>query len=256
MGGEQSRLKETDWNTANGGLAAEMNCLCGDHPTSEKQTITLTKTNRFDSHRYFIEDGAGNILFKTQAVPGYETMFELSKNDLRFCRVKKDLKGFGWTFFSYILPAFQTQKADKEGHMEDELKHLKLLPKPIKEIKGDNPKEEMFRAYHFKFDASKVHATIVPFVDDASELIADRSDECGVPGRVILQVERVKSLVGKERYQTSLPGKKELVSYWEWHNSLNEIQAELQVAKGADLAMHVALVVLINLVKHIDWGQI
>eukprot|EP00567_Pseudictyota_dubia_P013251 CAMPEP_0197439422 /NCGR_PEP_ID=MMETSP1175-20131217/6176_1 /TAXON_ID=1003142 /ORGANISM="Triceratium dubium, Strain CCMP147" /LENGTH=272 /DNA_ID=CAMNT_0042969337 /DNA_START=30 /DNA_END=848 /DNA_ORIENTATION=- len=266
MGGEQSRLETTNWDTADGGLSPDHFCVTGHPPTTEFKTITLKKDKILNNYNYTILDADGSTIATTTALAKgsakilgeYTGVFDLEGGSPlhKLARVKRDMFGSGswmdgWTIYS-LQPSYEGQKPDPKAHLENEFKGLKWLPKKTTEYyKGDDA--ALFKAYHVKLNPSREHITVSTYG------APEKESDYGVGGELVpfLKVERVKVpllSINFDTFQSSRPGESGLLSYWEWKNTTMEHKMEMKLAKGVDAGMHACMAILINLVKELESG--
>lgn len=236
----ESRLDETDWEKADGGLSPDFKCLAGNAPADAKKTITVEKGK--NNYEFEVKDEEGNVLLRSRQVHKYKSMFELVTPDFkRICRVKKALLGdYSWRIYSFTDKAFDGQTEDEDAWKQNELTGMQMLPSKTTPIVGSE-KAPLYRSCDFQLNAARTQMDMLPIETFAH-------DARGKPGSPILHVEKVKNMFGKQIFQTCLPGETALVSYWDWDKK----KAQLQVAKGTDITMHALLVVLIDLITAIE----
>lgn len=233
MGTVESRLEQTDWEASDGGLTTESPSVAGTSPTHDPKTVTMTKVTMTNSRNFNVKDDGGNVICVTRAVPTAMTWFEIESPDgkKKLSRILKVGKiSSSWIVLSYINPAFSDQSPDPNARTTSEFT-----------VESADP---LYRMYEVKISTGKTSASVHPFVPDDSG-----KEKCGVPGKEsVLRIEKVGKGF-KEEYQTSMVGQTNLVSHWSWDNGLTEHNIKLIVAKGTDLGLHVALAVLVNVVK-------
>ena len=114
MGGTLSKLKQTDWATADGNLASPDSTVDGAPPTKEYAVYYLTKKG-VNQREYDITDSEKNLLFTTRAVPGTIVGFDVLGRGIDdfVLRVTADLARRYWIIYRYSIPAFEGQIPDK-----------------------------------------------------------------------------------------------------------------------------------------------
>jgi hypothetical protein len=116
MGGATSKLKENDWEKANGKITSCEYTLDGSAPTEAYGVYILTKKG-VNQREFDVTDADKNLLFTTRAVPGTIACFDLMGKgigDYRL-RVYVNLARRYWTVCRFDVPSFPGQKIDQEA---------------------------------------------------------------------------------------------------------------------------------------------
>jgi hypothetical protein len=76
MGGGSSRLDETDWETATGGLTTIDQTIDGELPTTKYQLYEIQKQS-VGQRAFDVVDSEHNVVLTTQGVPGTLSWFDV-----------------------------------------------------------------------------------------------------------------------------------------------------------------------------------
>lgn len=261
MGGASiSKFETTDWETADGEglLKTTSSCISGTTtlPTSEKMTVTFSKTSAVSQRDYTIKNkDTGSILYKTFEIVGTTKWFDLllpaDNNDsddnkngegTKVCRVQTDETHKYWDIFRYGNNQFDGQKEEETGDANNHLfKSCRVTLGNASFFDGSN--------------SSNMH---VNFYKN------NPKDKTGILGENYLKVEKVKG--EEEAYQTTLYHKatttngknktNDLVSFWKFEKSDDtaddkKVVSTLHIAKSSDLALHIILVVITHMI-HVE----
>jgi len=225
MGQSTSRYAETNWDTADGGLSKAEECL-SDYmgPTEAKTEITLVKTG-ITERQYEVQDKDGKVIFKTMRqdeiteVPGFNTIpsfYICDPNGKKLYFVtSRSTKREEWYIFVVDKPAYPGQDRDANEAR-------------------DRPDTPMFKRATCSVNITKDQCD-VKFVQPGGEL------------KDVLKVEECRRIPAE--YQTCPAGSTDLCAYWKWDNNLAVHKVRLELAKGTDVALHVVMVVLENILR-------
>jgi len=118
MGGAVSRLDETDWDVADGGLESADQTIDGAPPTTSYQTYHLIKKAVLASQRGFdVTDSQSNLVYSVKPSPGTIAGFDVlgvgsATSDVYLLRVTADLARRTWIVYRFDQPVFENQQPD------------------------------------------------------------------------------------------------------------------------------------------------
>ena len=118
MGGSVSRLDETDWDVADGGLESSDQTIDGAPPTASYQTYYLIKKAVLASQRGFdVTDSQSNLVYTVKPCPGTIAGFDVlgvgsATSDVYLLRVTVDLTRRTWMVYRFDQPVFENQRPD------------------------------------------------------------------------------------------------------------------------------------------------
>lgn len=227
MGGATSRFAETDWAKADGGLDPTTDCIDGARPTSAHMIITLSKHTIVNQREFDVRDDQAILLYNTKAVEGTVTWFDvLGAGGQKLLRVEADMQRRHWDVFAFATPAFPGQQPDSDAT-----------------AKAGEP---LYKKARLDITWDSYHATLSLYgKDERPEGGVDTSGT--VVGEPILKVEEIKSITAQ--FQTHLPHKNDfLVGFWVWEHTVKTHRIKMHLAKNSDMALHIALAVMTNMV--------
>mmetsp|Transcript_2299 Transcript_2299/g.4183 ORF Transcript_2299/g.4183 Transcript_2299/m.4183 type:complete len:251 (-) Transcript_2299:735-1487(-) len=236
MGNASSRYEETNWDEASGGLESSAETVDGSEPTDRHVQIIITPTkggimhnlpvvrNVAPSREYEAKDADGTSIFTTKKIDALNTGFDLidSQTNEVVLKVDSTYSNRTWHIFQVGTPVFEGQRADSEP--------------------SEKTGELLFRKASVSFGKDTQHtAEVNMFTHDDVE--------------AVLQIERCTpphicdKVMDQWHFQTSLlsdAGKSQLVGYWKWEGFfvLGKEKMHMDVARDADLALHVILAVI------------
>jgi hypothetical protein len=225
MGQSTSRYAETNWATADGGLTKAEECL-SDYmgPTETKTDLTLVKKGMTE-RQYEVQDKDGKVIFKTirqdevtevlgfNIVPAFYVC-DPSGKKLYFV-TSQSTKREVWYFFVADKPVYPGQERDAAE-------------------KRNRPDIPLYKRAICSVNVTKDHCDI-KFI------------EAGGAEKDVLEVEECKRIPAE--YQSLPTGSTELCAFWKWDNDLAVHKVQLELAKGTDVALHVVMVVLENILR-------
>jgi len=225
MGGHQSRIEETNIDESDGRMAPGTKCVAANTPTTGTREVTLHRLEHLNNRKYDIKMGDEMICMTRQATLDIET-FDLfgpdGKTKLVLCH--KAVAEKIWHIASYVTPAFEGQKVDKEMY-DIELKMTTKKP--------------FYKSYELVWNHSRKVGELCPVFKDDSGL--------GKAGDPIYEIQKIKGI--KERYQICHVGEDaSLVAHWHWKGQ----NIELIVAKGSDLALYSVIAVICGIMKETE----
>lgn len=254
MGGATSKFSETDWETVDAGLKNASETIDESKPTSQHSIITLTKHSIVNQREYDVKDDEGTLLYTTKAVEGTVKWFDLlDKDGTKTFRVQTDQSHKNWDIYRYGKPTFEGQEADTEA--------------------SEKAGESLYKKAGVTVAWDRYHGTVAMYGPDQKPTGEDGKGESEREGSAtgvlmsddpVLKVEEIKSITGE--YQTMLPShgmlgfdnredreKKghhhALVGYWVWEHTNKTHKIKMHIGKGTDLALHVILAVLTNMIR-------
>lgn len=234
MGGATSRFAETDWVKADGGLDPKVDCIDGARPTRSHMIISLSKNSIVSQREFDVRDDQGILLYKTKAVEGTVTWFDvLGAGGQKIMRVEADIQRRHWDVFRFASATFPGQQPDSDATAK--------------------AGEALYKAARLDITWDNYHATLSLYgKDEQPEGVVDTSGK--VVGDPILRVEEIKSITAQ--FQTYLPHKNEgLVGFWVWEHTVKTHRIKMHLAKNSDMALHVALAVMTNMVHTQRMGR-
>eukprot|EP00978_Attheya_sp_CCMP212_P041171 scaffold232585_cov77-Attheya_sp.AAC.8 len=239
MGNASSHYEETNWDEASGGLNSSAETVDGSEPTDRHVQIIITPTeggvmhnmhnlpvvrNVAPSREYEAKDADGTSIFTTKKIDALSTGFDLidSQTNEVLLKVDSTYSNRTWHIFQVGTPVFEGQRVDSEP--------------------SEKTGELLFRKASVSFGKDTQHtAEVNMFTHDDVE--------------AVLQIERCipnhlrDKVMDQWHFQTSLlsdAGKSQIVGYWKWEGFfvLGKEKMHMDLARNADLALHVILAVI------------
>jgi len=91
-----------------------------------------------------------------------------------------------------------------------------------------------------------------PIFTSQGRIVVPDDDENISPGKGVEEAKAERIM--PKRSESASPGEVEreqpLVAYWHWEHSLRSQKMKLHLAKGADLALHVVMAIIVNQVRY------
>lgn len=213
MGVKSSKVFTTNWEKADGHLH-HYETLDHMAPFQHHETLVLSH----DNQREFKVSLANDVMYTTKAVPKTAFWFDLCRADEPILQVRGHPWGTTWDIYSYHVPSFVGQEVVLDEHANHHPLYLKARVN-----------------LNWKQDGAKVQLCQATTENKAASL--HWSDP-------ILVYDNVNFVRGSG--QTHLPKEDNLVSYFEL--SADHKPMSLELAKGCDVALHVILTVIANLI--------
>ena len=214
MGAMSSKVYVTDWDKADGHLHYDETV---DHMAPFKQHETLILSH--EGQREFKvskQGGRDEELYTTKAVPKTAFWFDVCRAGEKILQVRGHPWGTVWDIFAYRVPAYEGQEAVLDENASLQPLHLKARV-----------------TLNWKQDGAQVKMC----------------QGTGENGKIkwsepVLIYDDINYACGKG--QTHLPSDNNLVSYFEL--SSKHQPSKLELAKGCDIALHIILAVISNVI--------
>eukprot|EP00545_Synedropsis_sp_CCMP1620_P005711 CAMPEP_0119005612 /NCGR_PEP_ID=MMETSP1176-20130426/1830_1 /TAXON_ID=265551 /ORGANISM="Synedropsis recta cf, Strain CCMP1620" /LENGTH=240 /DNA_ID=CAMNT_0006957445 /DNA_START=75 /DNA_END=797 /DNA_ORIENTATION=- len=219
MGATSSKVYVTDWDKADGHLHHD-ETVDKSSPFRKHETLHLSPSRKVHAsgQRDFqvINEAGDTLYYTTKAVPNTAFWFDLLKNDEPMVQVRGHPWGKEWDIYAYHAPSYSGQEPDAASAA------LYLKARVLLNWTKDNAKVQL--CHKKKKDSKQEWSDPVLVYDD------------------------INFLMGKG--QTHLPSNTNLVSYSENLTTAagNKHLIRLELAKGCDVALHVILTVIANVV--------
>lgn len=228
MGAATSRLAETAWESADGGLGPEGQCVRqADSPLAGYEEVTLAKRNALNRRSFDVMDANGTKIFSTEVASKTRMHFEVvDSTGQKVVRVTTGPYRRVWEVYTYEKPAKDAQPDGKvSAKAEAPVYKRAVLKLGFQRIDGD-------------FCLVGNDGTMGPplFHAEAIKGVKAKVQAYGVPAGF------------DKKVAAELPP---LCAYWDWqHNFLRAKHwVTLKLAKGTDRLAFIICVVIFELMQ-------